>query len=59
MFFISSSRFRRAIKDRILFWQRPNQINPSVRFTAKHNTLEKVDGEIHLRSKNSKQIKPF
>ncbi|CAF1540225.1 unnamed protein product [Adineta steineri] len=28
MFWISSSRFRKAIKDRICFWRRQNQINP-------------------------------
>ncbi len=28
MFVMSSSRFRRAIKDRILFWRRHNQIIP-------------------------------
>jgi len=56
MFLISSSRFRREIKRRILFWQRQNQINPTVQFTAKQRTLEKMDGEILLRSKNSKPI---
>jgi hypothetical protein len=59
MFLISSSRFRRAIKGRIFFWQRQNQINPAVLFTAKQRPLEKVDGEIHLRSQNSKQIQHF
>ena len=28
MFLISSSRFRRTIKDRMLCWQRQNQIQP-------------------------------
>ncbi len=59
MFLISSSRFRRAIKGRMLFWQRQNQINPAVLFTVKQHPLEKMDGEIHLRLKNSKQIKHF
>jgi hypothetical protein len=56
MFLISSSRFRREIKCRIFFWQSQNQINPTVQFTAKQRTLEKVDVEIPLRSKNSKRI---
>ncbi|CAF3758337.1 unnamed protein product [Rotaria sp. Silwood1] len=29
MFWISSSRFRRVTKDRILFWRRHDQINPT------------------------------
>lgn len=27
MFLISSNRFRRAVRDRILFWQRPNRVH--------------------------------
>ncbi|CAF0830188.1 unnamed protein product [Adineta steineri] len=29
IFFISSSRFRQTLKDRIFWWRRPIQINPS------------------------------
>ncbi|CAF1152942.1 unnamed protein product [Adineta steineri] len=29
MFFISSSRFRQTVKDRLFWWTRSNQINPS------------------------------
>jgi hypothetical protein len=37
MFLISSSRFRRAVKDRIFWWRRANQIVPA----QQRETLER------------------
>ncbi|CAF3926387.1 unnamed protein product [Adineta steineri] len=42
MFLISSNRFRRTTKDRLLFWRKRSQINPSMRFTTKGQTLERI-----------------
>ncbi|CAF1462125.1 unnamed protein product [Adineta steineri] len=40
MFWISSSRFRKATKDRICFWRRQNQINPLPTITYGRTALE-------------------
>ncbi|CAF1462108.1 unnamed protein product [Adineta steineri] len=40
MFWISSSRFRKATKDRICFWRRQNQINPLPTITYGRTAFE-------------------
>ncbi|CAF1320541.1 unnamed protein product [Adineta ricciae] len=42
VFLMSSSRFRRSVRNQVLFWRRPTQIDKTIRLTATGHSLRKV-----------------